>query len=191
MKRIRGGRILTGFIASGLLNAAPLGCGAKSEEQVSQAPEVQVMEEQMDPVVQDGTTVRIGYTLTVDGAVVDSSEGRDPLSYVHGQGQIIPGLEKQLTGLRVSDVRDITVPPEEGYGLVDPQALIEISREQLSPELTLEVGAFLSGTDQSDRPFRARIHEVKDESVVLDTNHPLAGKTLQFSITVLDVSPAT
>jgi FKBP-type peptidyl-prolyl cis-trans isomerase SlyD len=144
----------------------------------------------MAPTVQEGTTVEIDYTLTVDGAVVDSSKGRAPLSYVHGQGQLIPGLEKQLIGLKAGDARSLTVSPEEGYGPVDPEAFVEVSREQLPPDLTPEVGLPLRGTGPDGRPFRATVYKVGSESVTLDLNHPLAGKTLSFDITVVTVSPA-
>jgi FKBP-type peptidyl-prolyl cis-trans isomerase SlyD len=145
-------------------------------------------EEQPIPqTIQDGLTVQIDYTLTVDGALVDSSKGRGPLSYVHGQNQIIPGLERRLTGLQIGEARQITVGPEEGYGPVDPNAFVEVSREQLPPEMTPEIGQVLQGTDQGGRPFRATINKVGEATVLLNLNHPLAGKTLLFDITVVDI----
>ena len=147
-------------------------------------------EAQVAQTVQDGMTVQIDYTLTVDGEVVDSSVGRGPLRYVHGQGQIIPGLERQLTGLGVGDAGRVTVSPEEGYGSVDPEAFVEVSKEQLPPDMTPEVGQMLQGTDRNGRPFRAKIHEVGEDAVILDLNHPLAGKTLLFDVKVVEVSTA-
>jgi FKBP-type peptidyl-prolyl cis-trans isomerase SlyD len=143
----------------------------------------------MAPTVQEGTTVQLDYTLTVDGEVVDSSKGHGPLSYVHGQGQLIPGLEKQLVGLKAGDARSISVGPEEGYGLVDPEAFVEVSREQLPLDIAPEAGQALRGTGPDGRPFRATIFKVGSEKVTLDLNHPLAGKTLFFDITVVNVSP--
>ena len=143
----------------------------------------------MGQTVQDGTTVQLDYTLTVDGKVVDSSKGRTPLSYVQGQGQLVPGLEKQLVGLKAGDTRSVSVTPEEGYGPVDPEAFVEVSREQLPADITPEVGQALRGTGPDGRPFRATVFKVGSDKVTLDLNHPLAGKTLFFDVTVVSVSP--
>lgn len=139
--------------------------------------------------IQDGMAVAIDYTLTVDGTVVDSSEGRGPLRYTQGRGEIIPGLERQLAGLHAGDHKDVAVAPEDGYGPVDPEAYMAVSRSQLPVDVTPEVGMVLRGTGQDGRPFRARIHEIGEESVTLDLNHPLAGKTLLFAVTVVEVTP--
>lgn len=136
-------------------------------------------------------TVRMEYTLTADGNVVDSTEGRGPFHYVHGRGHIIPGLERQLAGLHVGDARDITVEAEEAYGPVDPAAFVEITREQLPPDVTPEIGLILRGVDPGGRAFQARISGVTDDSVTLDLNHPLAGKTLLFKVTILEIAPAS
>ena len=139
--------------------------------------------------VQDGTTVSIDYTLTVEGKVIDSSEGSGPLSYVQGQGQIITGLERELAGLHVGDAKDVTVRPEDGYGSFDPNAFVEVPKSQLPPGLALEEGVMLQGTSPSGEPFRARIHKISDTRVMLDLNHPLAGKTLQFAVKIVDLKP--
>ncbi|MBI4354362.1 MAG: peptidylprolyl isomerase [Candidatus Omnitrophica bacterium] len=130
------------------------------------------------------------YTLTVDGEVVDQSPEGKPFQYIHGKGQIIPGLERQLTGLRVGDSGEITVTPEEGYGPVDPAAVVEIPKEQLPKTVTPEVGMALSGVDPEGRPFRARVKTIHDTTVTLDLNHPLAGKTLLFKIKVITITPS-
>lgn len=142
----------------------------------------------MAPTVEAGKTVQLDYKLTVDGQVVDSSEGRGPLSYVHGQGQIIPGLERELAGLHVGDAKDVTVTPEDGYGVVDPQAFVEVPRTELPKDVAPEVGMMLQGRSNDGKPFQARIAEVKDENVKLDLNHPLAGKTLSFNVKVVEIS---
>ena len=129
------------------------------------------------------------YTLSVDGEEVDRSDEGEPYEYTTGRNQIIPGLERQLMGLRAGDERDITIAPKEGYGTVDPEAVDEVPTSQLPPAVEPKVGMRLSGRDPSGRVFLATIKEVKPESVVLDLNHPLAGKTLQFHIKVLDVKP--
>ena len=122
----------------------------------------------MSEAIQDGRTVKIDYTLTVDGAVVDSSDGRGPLSYVQGQGQIIPGLERQLVGLHVGEAKEVTVSPDEGYGQMDPKAVMEVPKTQLPADLTPAVGMVLRGTNKEGNPFRARIQKVEPETVMLD-----------------------
>lgn len=162
-----------------LLMAGPV--DAEEAEQNAKAP----------VTIQDNMAVELDYTLTVDGQVVDSSEGRGPFHYVHGQGQIVPGLERQLVGLAVGDSRQITVTPEEGYGPVDAEAFMEIPRAQMPPDVEPAIGQVLRGTDPNGQSFRATIHEIHDDTVTLDLNHPLAGKTLLFTIKVLTISPST
>lgn len=139
-------------------------------------------------IIQNGNTVQIDYTLTVDGEIVDSSQGRGLLKYVQGEGQIIPGLERQLTGLNVGDSGDVTVSPEEGYGPVNAEAFIEVTREQLPEDVTPEVGMLLRGTSPEGEPFRAQVHKIEGDGITLDLNHPLAGKTLLFNVTVVSIS---
>lgn len=141
--------------------------------------------------IQDGMQVQIDYTLTVDGNTVDSSEGRGPLSYTPGQGQLIPGLERQLMGLRAGDMRELTVSPEDGYGAIDPEAFIEVPKAQLPPDVTPEVGMMLRGTNPDGQPFSATISKIGEQTVTLDLNHPLAGKTLHFNVKVVTVTTST
>lgn len=140
--------------------------------------------------VQGNMTVELEYTLTVDGKVVDSSVGHEPLKYVQGKSQIIPGLERELAGLHVGDSKEVTVKPADGYGELDPAAFIEIPKAQLPKENTPQVGMVIGGTDPSGYPFRARVSEVKDQTVTLDLNHPLAGKILNFKVKILSINPA-
>jgi len=143
----------------------------------------------MAVTVGDGTQVKLDYTLKVEGQVVDSSQGREPLSYVHGQGQIIPGLERELTGMHSGDSKHVSIAPQDGYGQVDPNAFIQISKERLPQDAAPEVGQQLRGMAEDGRPFQARIAEIGEEQVTLDLNHPLAGKTLEFDVAIVDVSP--
>ena len=142
--------------------------------------------------IADDMVVRMEYQLrTEDGTLVDSTQGKAPFEYTQGRGQIIPGLERQLAGLHAGDQKEITVTPEEGYGPVNPLATEEIERSQLPQDVVPQVGMVLRGTDPDGRIFRALIKEVKEKAVVLDLNHPLAGKTLTFQVTIVDVHPAT
>ena len=152
-------------------------------------PFIHAEEKPMAASIQDNMDVGLEYTLTVDGAVVDSTDGRGAFHYIHGKGQILPGLERALTGLHVGDQKEVVVGPEEGYGAMDPAAVVEVPKTQLPADITPTVGIVLRGVNPEGKNFRASISEVKDQSVVLDLNHPLAGKTLTFNVKVAAVSP--
>ncbi len=141
--------------------------------------------------VTSGMRVSIEYTLKLDDkTVLESNVGAKPFTYVQGAHQIIPGLEKALEGMKIGERKQVTVKPEEGYGLVKKEAFLEVKKEQIPPE-ALKVGARVQGRDARGRIIRARVAEVKDKTVVLDFNHPLAGKTLYFDIKVVDIQKVT
>lgn len=143
-----------------------------------------------DNIVKDGMLVSIEYTLKgADGKVLDTSKDQGPLKYVHGQRRMIPGLEKELTGMKVGGEKNVTVKPEDAYGPVNKNAFQEIPREKLPPN-GLKIGAILQGQDDQGRPMKARVHEIKEKSVIIDMNHPMAGKTLYFNVKVVDVQLA-
>jgi FKBP-type peptidyl-prolyl cis-trans isomerase SlyD len=151
---------------------------------------VQAEEAPATVAIANDMDVALEYTLTVDGAVVDSTEGKAPFHYIHGRQQVITGLERQLHGLHIGDTKELTVAPEEGYGAVDPAAVIEVSKTQLPLDVQPTVGMSLRGLNPDGQGFRATVKEVKDQTVILDLNHPLAGKTLAFKIKVLDIKSA-
>ena len=141
------------------------------------------------PTIERGSTVRIEYTLKDDtGAVLDTNKGGSPITYTQGEQQIIPALERQLTGLHAGDEKKVVLKPEEAYGTVDPSAQTEVAKELL-PQDALGVGKHLMARDASGEERPVTVKEVKDKTVVLDLNHPLAGKTLSFDIKVLGVDP--
>ena len=140
--------------------------------------------------IQNGSTVKMEYTLTdKDGKILDTNKGEEPLTYTHGEGQIIRGLEKALTGLHVGDQKHVVIPPEEGYGQFKPEAIIEVPAEKIPPE-SRKVGAHLMARNQDGPPIPILVKEVKEKTVVLDANHPLARKTLTFDIKIVKVDPA-
>jgi FKBP-type peptidyl-prolyl cis-trans isomerase SlyD len=142
-------------------------------------------------VVKDGTVVSLQYTLSgEDGKTIESNKGKDPLKYTQGSHQIVPGLEKGLAGMKVGEERRVKVKPEEGYGAVDPKGFQEFPKEKI-PSEGLKVGAVLMAKGPQGQQVPVRVHEIKDKTVVLDLNHPMAGKTLVFDVKVLDVQPAT
>ncbi len=138
-------------------------------------------------VVEKGKQISIEYTLSIeDEGVVDSNVDSDPLTYVQGAQQIVPALEEALEGLEVGETTEIRISPQDGYGEPSEEAFQEVNKS-LVPEEARKVGIVLQGRDRSGRVVNARVAEVKDETVILDLNHPLAGKTLQFSVKVLDI----
>ncbi len=136
------------------------------------------------------TVVGINYRLTVAGGTeVDSTEGRGPLEYLHGHANIIPGLEKALDGFQVGDTLDIEFGPDDGYGQRDPQRVIEVTRAQLG--FDPEVGTVVQAQLPDGREQHLMIAEVDGDTVTLDGNHPLAGQTLRFEVSVASVRKAT
>ena len=140
-----------------------------------------------DIAIQSGSQVTFDYTLTVDGKVVDSSEGKGPLEYTQGDGKLLPGLAKQMEGLKVGDEKQIELKPEEAYGSRNPQAFQEVPNTNLPIGLRPEVGMILEARDKDGKSFPARITEVKQDSILVDLNHPLAGKTLYFKVKIVSV----
>lgn len=141
-------------------------------------------------VVDAGAEVSFDYTLTDDsGKVIDSSKGKEPMNYTHGKGQIIPGLEKEMAGMAVGGEKKVTVKPEDAYGPVDPRAFQEVPKDKLPAE-ALKVGTVLMAQGPQGQGVPVRVHEIKDKTVIMDFNHPLAGKTLSFDIKITNVKPA-
>lgn len=195
MRRMQHARLVLG-IAAGLMAGSFAAASASAEEGVAPpgeepSPQAEPPSQGGEPVaaIQDGVAVAIEYVLTVDGSVVDSSEGRGPLRYTQGRDEIIPGLERQLSGLHVGDRKDVTVAPEDGYGPVEQAAYVAVSKDQLQKDVTPELGMVLRGMGQDGRAFSARIREIGEENVTLDLNHPLAGKTLQFAVKIVEIAP--
>ncbi len=139
-------------------------------------------------MVSAGKKVSIDYVLTVEGHKIDSSKEGQPLEYIHGQGQIIPGLEKELEGMAPGEKKNVTVSPEQGYGIRNEAALKEIPKRELPENLPLEAGKMLRVATPEGQSFPAVIKEVKEDSVILDFNHPLAGKELYFEVTIVSVA---
>jgi len=145
----------------------------------------------MDTIA-DGVVAIIHYTLKNDaGEVLDSSEGGDPLPYLHGASNIVPGLEKELTGLSVGDKKDVDVAPEEGYGLPNPAMIQDVPREAFPEDAEVEPGVQFLMQGEQGQPIPIWISAVEGDVVTIDANHPLAGQTLHFAIEVAGVRPAT
>jgi FKBP-type peptidyl-prolyl cis-trans isomerase SlyD len=140
--------------------------------------------------IQEGVVVSIEYTLTDDaGTVIESNVGKAPLSYIHGAGQIVRGLERELNGLKIGDRRKVQVKPEDGYGPTNEKAFHEIPREGIPPEAQ-KSGTMLMTKAPDGRAIPVRVHQVKEKTIVVDFNHPLAGKTLNFDVKIKDIKSA-
>ncbi|MBN2452868.1 MAG: peptidylprolyl isomerase [Candidatus Omnitrophica bacterium] len=141
-----------------------------------------------DAGIEDGSKVAFDYTLIVDGKIADSSEGRGPLEYTQGDGKLIPGLTRQLVGMKAGDEKTVEVKPEEGYGLPDPSAVREIPFSAVPSDIKPEVGMILQMQDQAGRLLPAKVTEMKKDSIMIDLNHPMAGKTLVFKVKIVSVN---
>jgi peptidylprolyl isomerase len=139
----------------------------------------------------DGDTVKIHYTGTLeDGEIFDSSDGRDPLSFTVGEGMVIQGFEDGVKGMAVGEEKDLVIPPELGYGDPRPELIRDVQRKDfgdLEPAEGMIVGMQIPGIPQV---FPARITKVVGEDVTLDLNPPLAGKTLRFHVTLVEIVAA-
>jgi len=143
--------------------------------------------------IADGQVVSLAYTLRLDdGEVIDSAASEDPLVYLHGAQNIIPGLEQALTGLKVGDARKVSVIPGQAYGELDPDAYELVPYSAFPGDVDLEEGMGLSMVDnESGQRMEAYISELRDDGVLLDMNHPLAGETLHFDVEIVGLRRAT
>ena len=142
--------------------------------------------------VKKDAVVEMHYTLKNDsGSVIDSSEGKDPMPFIQGHGNIIPGLESALEGMKIGESCDISVKPEDAYGVHHSEAIQEIPMGALKGIDNLEVGMELQSQDEKGNPFIVHIKEINKDTVTVDGNHPLAGETLHFSVSIENVREAS
>lgn len=137
-------------------------------------------------MIKKDSKVSIEYTLTVDGKIADTSKGRAPLEYTQGAGQIIIGLERALEGKKEGEEISVNIPAKDAYGEVNPQAMRRVPKTAIQNVEQMKVGD-LVGASANGHSFRAKIAEITDTEVVLDFNHPLAGKELHFDVKIVSV----
>lgn len=143
-----------------------------------------------DPV-KTGDTISVEYTGKFDnGETFDTSRGRAPLKFTVGAGQLIPGFDAAVIGMLPGDTKTVTIEPEEGYGVHEPQRITKMPRAGVPEGMEVQVGMAVQLADQAGNPIPALITEITDEDVVLDLNHPLAGKTLVFDIEIKETGLA-
>lgn len=135
-----------------------------------------------------GSVVSLEYTLALDDqSVLESNVGKEPMTYTQGAHEIVPGLETAMEGMKKGERKHIVVAPADGYGPLDPEAIREVKKD-LIPAAAQKVGTQLQGQSGDGATAFPIVKEVKDDTVVLDFNHPLAGKTLHFDVTVLAIT---
>ena len=138
-----------------------------------------------------GDTVRINYTgKLTDGTQFDSSEGREPLEFQVGSGQIISGLDREVEGMKVGDKQTVTVPAEEAYGAHDPAKVQQVPRDALPPELEPQEGMQLQAQTPQGGQVALIVTSVDEQEITVDANHPLAGKDLVFDIEMVEILQA-
>ena len=141
-------------------------------------------------VVND-VVVTIEYELVVDNEIADSSEEEGPLEYLQGHHNVIPGLEAELLGMKVGESKKVVVAPADGYGEYIKDEVMEVPLSEFPEDLPLEVGLELEVADDDDFIMLVTVMKVNEETVMLDGNHPLAGKDLHFEVKVVDLRAAT
>lgn len=140
-------------------------------------------------VAQHGDTVKIHYTGTLDdGTVFDSSEGRDPLEFTLGGGQVIPGFDEGVTGMSIGESKSVHIEPEKAYGQRKEEMVMSVPIEQVPPDLNPEVGQKLQMGGPEGQLVVVEVVEISDTSVTLDANPPLAGKALNFDIELVAIN---
>ena len=147
--------------------------------------------------IEKNTVVALTYELEVDGQIVDKCTVEWPLDFIHGMGYLLPKFEEEVAGLEAGDKFEFTLTPEEGYGVVDPQRIIDLPVEAFSDQegnvrhdLLVE-GSNITLVNQFGQPVPAKILKVEAKTVKVDVNHPMAGKTLNFKGEIVNVRPAT
>jgi FKBP-type peptidyl-prolyl cis-trans isomerase 2 len=139
--------------------------------------------------VEKGSTVKLEYTLKDDaGVVLDSNKGQDPLTFTQGSAQLMPGLEKEIVGMHAGEEKQVVLKPEDAFGPTDPAAQTEVPKSML-PKEALTVGTRLMARNAAGEQRPVTVKEIREQTVILDLNHPLAGKTLVVELKVLGVEP--
>ena len=140
--------------------------------------------------VKKGHSVKVHYHGTLsDGTIFDSSTGREPLEFEVGSGMVIAGFDEGVTGMSIGEKRSVNIPADQAYGQVQDEMIMEFPKAQFPPDMVPEIGLQLSMSNNEGQQFPVTIIEVKEDVVVLDANHPLAGKDLTFDLELVDITP--
>jgi FKBP-type peptidyl-prolyl cis-trans isomerase 2 len=135
-----------------------------------------------------GDLIRAHYTIKLeDGTVFDSSLEREPLLFSIGKGDVIPGFENTVTGMKEGETKTVSIPPKDAYGNYVDNLVFVLKRSDLPPDIEPKLGVMLHGQSESGESISGTIKEIKEKTITLDVNHPLAGKTLIFEIKLLEI----
>ncbi len=138
--------------------------------------------------VKNGDKVKVHYTgKLTNGEQFDSSTGRAPLEFTVGAGQMIKGFDNAMPGMSVGEKKTVSIAPEEGYGHKSEEAIIEFPKANVPPDMPLEPGMKLELRSEDGQPFPVTVSEIKDDVIILDANHSLAGKDLIFDIELVEI----
>jgi FKBP-type peptidyl-prolyl cis-trans isomerase 2 len=138
--------------------------------------------------VKENNTVKVNYTGKLsDGQVFDSSEGKAPLEFTLGKGELIPGFEKGLIDMKLNEKKTITISKEEAYGEINNDLIQEVKKSEIPQEIELEIGMELVSKSQDGKEMNLLVVEIKEETIIIDGNHPLAGKDLIFDLEVVEI----
>lgn len=137
--------------------------------------------------ISKGYKVLLEYTAKLENdSIVDTTVGNEPLTYIHGISKLMPGLQKELEGMKIGETKQIIVKPEDAYGKVETKGFIEVKKSQVPIE-KLKLGSQLETKDEAGRVVYSIVKEIREKTVLLDFNHPLAGKTMYFDVKVIDI----
>lgn len=144
-----------------------------------------------DLTIGPGTQVTLHFALELeDGSVVDSNFDREPVTFVMGDGNLLPGFEEALLGLQAGDEKSFVIPPEKGFGPYNPENIQEFRRADFPADVELTEGLVLSFADAQSNELPGVVQEFDERTVTVDFNHPLAGRDIEFSVRIIDVNPA-
>ena len=137
----------------------------------------------------EGDKVKVHYTGKFDdGVQFDSSEGKDPIEFTIGEKKVIKGFEEAITGMKEGEEKDVKIEAIKGYGIPQEKLIQEVPKTQFPPEIPLKEGTILNLKSPQGHSIPAKIKEVKDDKVVIDLNHPLAGKNLNFKLKLVEIN---
>ena len=143
-------------------------------------------------MIQKDTVVSMSYNLkNSDGEDLGSADATKPLTFLHGAGQIVPGLENSLKGLTVGDKKEVTIGPKEGYGELNPELKLKVERKQFPADAEIKPGMQFKANTGGDHDHTFTVMEIEDDHVKIDGNHPLAGQTLYFKVEIVSIREAT
>lgn len=141
--------------------------------------------------IEQDVVVTMAYELSVNGEIEEAYDEENPIVFLFGHENIIPGLEDELEGMKIGESKKVVVDPDNGYGDVVEDAIIDVPRDQFPEDIPLTIGTILELKDPDGNPMTAFITRVEGDKVVLDFNHPMAGKTLTFNVTIKDLRHGT